>query len=471
MNRGPAVLVIEDETTLANNIAAYLRRAGFDVAHAADAEQGLILVESFRPDVILLDYSLPGMDGLQALTRIRAIDGRVKVIMITGHGNVRLAVDAMKASAYDYLAKPVALAEVRALIDRALGEERRDEIDAHNRRRAGGGLAALIGESAAIVSLKDTIRELVAAEASITGPPPPVLIGGETGTGKELVARAIHFEGRRAGRPFVEVNCGSIPANLLESELFGYERGAFTDARERKIGLIEAADGGTLFLDEIGDMDYALQVKLLRVLEEQVIRRLGSVRDRSVDVRIVSATNRPLEEMVAAAKFRSDLLFRLRIVSVHAPPLRVRGDDVRLLTAHFLQHFAGRYGKATPQLTPAAQEALRAHPWPGNVRELRNTIDQAVLLARGPVITPEMLRLPDGAGAAFVAPGPAAPASAGVRLEDVERATLLAALDRTLWNVSRAATLLGVSRDTLRYRMAKFGLQRPGSEAGAADAQ
>ncbi len=466
MNRGHAILIIEDEVTLANNIATYLRRAGFDVAHAADAEQGLMLMESFRPDVVLLDYNLPGMNGLEALQRIRGIDRRIKVIMVTGHGNVRIAVDAMKASAFDYLAKPVALAEVRALIDRAVGEERRDEVEAHYQRQAGsGGLSALIGESPAMVELKDMIRQLVTAEAGITGaPPPPVLITGETGAGKELVARAIHFEGARAGRPFIEVNCGSIPANLLESELFGYERGAFTDARERKIGLIEAADGGTLFLDEIGDMDYALQVKLLRVLEEQVIRRLGSVRERSVDVRIVSATNRSLEEMVAAGKFRSDLLFRLRIVSVHAPPLRVRGSDGVLLAQHFVSHFAARYGKPPPTLSAEARLLVQSYPWPGNVRELRNAIDQAVLLAKGAVLTPEMLRLPQRSEWPSASPSHGAmPVAGGATLENVERAMVVDALDRTLWNVSRAAAMLGISRDTLRYRIGKFGLNRPGT--------
>jgi two-component system response regulator AtoC len=456
MNDGSAVLVIEDETTLAKNIVAYLRRAGYDADHVPGAEEGLARLESFRPDVIVLDYNLPGMDGLAALRRIRKVDGRVKVIMLTGHGNVRIAVDAMKASAFDYLVKPVVLSELKALIAKAIGDERRDEAIAHLQRPDGvAGLAAIIGESAAIVALKETIRKLVSAERGATGPPAPVLVTGETGAGKELVARAVHYEGARAARPFVEINCGSIPGNLLESELFGHERGAFTDARERKIGLIEAADGGTLFLDEIGDLELALQVKLLRVLEERVIRRLGSVRDRAIDVRIVSATNRPLEELVAAGKFRSDLLFRLRIVSLHAPPLRGRGEDAMLLARHFLARFTANYGRRGMTLTSDAEQAILVHAWPGNVRELRNVVEQAVLLAPGPEITPEVLRL------APVAASGTAPAAART-LEDVEREMLRDALHRTLWNVSQAAHLLGVSRDTLRYRMVKFGMRRPG---------
>jgi DNA-binding NtrC family response regulator len=472
MNEGNAVLVIEDELTLAKNIVAYLRRAGYDAEHVGDAEQGLARLESFRPDVIVLDYNLPGMNGLAALREIRAIDAHVRVIMLTGHGNVRTAVDAMKATAFDYLTKPVMLAELKALIAKAIGDERRDEAMAHAQRAIGGnGLDAILGVSPAIVALKETIRTLVSGERSTAGTPPPVLVTGETGTGKELIARAVHGEGARASRPFVEINCGSIPGNLLESELFGHERGAFTDARERKIGLIEAADGGTLFLDEIGDLELGLQVKLLRVLEDRVIRRLGSVRDRAVDVRVVSATNRPLESLVASGKFRSDLLFRLRIVSLHAPPLRERGDDALLLARHFLDRFSAVYGRRGMTLTPDAEESIRVHAWPGNVRELRNVVEQAVLLAPQPAITAEFLR---------ILPAAPAPTGAGTRsgaartLEDVEREMLGDALRRTHWNVSRAAQALGVSRDTLRYRMVKFGLRRPGfeeAEAGDDDAQ
>jgi DNA-binding NtrC family response regulator len=464
MKSGNAVLLIEDEETLARNIAAYLRRAGYETAHAADAERGLALLGTFQPDVVLLDYNLPGIDGLTALRRIRERDARVKVIMITGHGNVRLAVDAMKASAFDYLAKPVVLAELRALVEKAIGDDRQNEVHAHARRAAGAvGLAALLGTSPPMALLRETVRQLVQGEAALRdAAPPPVLITGETGAGKEVVARAIHDEGARAARPFVEINCGSIPGNLLESELFGHERGAFTDAKERKIGLVEAAEGGTLFLDEIGDMELALQVKLLRVLEERTIRRLGSIRDRAVNVRIISATNRPLEELVAAGRFRSDLLFRLRIVALHVPPLRDRAGDALLLAGHFLERFALHYGKRELVFSPAARDAISVHAWPGNVRELRNVVEQAVLLAQNAVIDASALRLGAGFGAATVAPDAQART-----LVDVERAMLQRALEGTGGNVTRAAQILGISRDTLRYRMAKFGIGRP---AGAGDA-
>ncbi|MFO1283289.1 MAG: sigma-54 dependent transcriptional regulator [Burkholderiales bacterium] len=461
MSRG-AVLVIEDEETFGRNVATYLQRAGYECVHAPDAERGLAQLETFRPDVVILDYNLPGIDGLATLERIRAVDRRVRVIMVTGHGNVRVAVDAMKASAFDYLAKPVALADLKAVVERAMGEDRRDEAIAHaNRRGRPPGLAAIVGESTPIRELKATIARIAAAEATMTGVPPPILVTGETGAGKELVAHAIHDEGARSGKPFIDVNCGSIPANLLESELFGYERGAFTDARERKIGLVEAADGGTLFLDEIGDMDLALQVKLLRVLEEQVIRRLGSVRDRQVDVRVVSATHRSLEELVAQGRFRADLLFRLRIVELHVPPLRDRGEDILIIARHLLQRLAPRYGRAVPTLTRDAERAMLAHAWPGNVRELRNVLEQAILLAPSQTIGPESLRLASPSSRPAAAAPATSPAPGGT-LGDVERAMLAEALERTQWNVSRAAQRLGVSRDTLRYRIAKYGMRRPG---------
>ena len=467
MKSGNAVLLIEDEETLARNIAAYLRRAGYETAHAVDAERGLALLGTFQPDVVLLDYNLPGIDGLSALRRIREHDARVKVIMITGHGNVRLAVEAMKASAFDYLAKPVVLAELRSLVEKAIGDDRQREVHAHARRAAGAaGVAALLGNSPPMALLKETIRQLVQGEAALhDAAPPPVLITGETGAGKEVVAKAIHDEGARAAQPFVEINCGSIPGNLLESELFGHERGAFTDAKERKIGLVEAAEGGTLFLDEIGDMELALQVKLLRVLEERTIRRLGSVRDRAVNVRIISATNRPLEELVAAGRFRADLLFRLRIVALHVPPLRERAGDAWLLAGHFLERFARHYGKRELAFSPAARDAIGVHAWPGNVRELRNVVEQAVLLAQGVVIDTPALRLGAGFGAAAGAPDAQART-----LADVERAMLQRALDETGGNVTRAAQILGVSRDTLRYRMAKFGIGRPTGAGDAASA-
>ena len=459
-----AVLIVEDEEILLRNMATYLQRQGFEVETATSAEQALERLLAFRPDVVVLDFNLPGMDGLALLAALRERDPSPAVIMVSGHGSVELAVEAMKAGALDFLTKPVPLGKLRLLLDRAAGEARRDsELDYHRRRDAdGGAIDALQGESAGMRALKDRLRQLLDAEARLqSGPPPAVLVRGETGTGKELVARALHFSGGRRARPFVELNCAALPAPLLESELFGHERGAFTDARERKLGLVETAEGGTLFLDEIGDMEPALQAKLLKLLEEHSVRRLGSVREQRVDVRIVAATHRPLDQLVREGRFRADLYFRLRVVELELPPLRERGDDILRLARAFVATHAARYGRPTPALLPGAEAALLAHRWPGNVRELRNLLEQAVLLCTGPAIDAGDLALRAGVPEAEARTGEAVErdgAEVG-RLPDIERRALQRALARTGGNVSRAARELGISRDTLRYRIGKHGLQ------------
>ena len=457
-----AVLIVEDEEVLARNMATYLVRHGFEVETAGSAEEALARMAEFRPDAIVLDVHLPGMDGMAMLARLRELDASPAVIMVTGHGDVEMAVEAMKAGVLDFLTKPVPLAKLRLLLERAAGATQRDsELAYHRRREAdGAALEALRGVSPGMLRLKDRLRQLLQAEANLQdGPPPAVLVRGETGTGKELVARALHFSGARRDRPFVELNCAALPAQLLESELFGHERGAFTDARERKLGLVETAEGGTLFLDEIGDMELPLQAKLLKLLEEHRVRRLGSLREQQVDVRIVAATHQPLDRLVREGRFRADLYFRLRVVELDLPPLRDRGDDVLQLADGFLAAHAARYGRPCPTLTPRAREALRRHAWPGNVRELRNLLEQAVLLARGATLDVEDLALRDEAMAAPVA---RPTADATTTLPDMERLALTEALARTGGNVSRAARELGISRDTLRYRIDKHGLgERP----------
>jgi DNA-binding NtrC family response regulator len=349
----------------------------------------------------------------------------------------------------------VALGELRQRIARLTQRQRESSrlqyYEARERDRS--QLDAIVGDSPAMAELRDRIARIAGVEGIETLP--PVLIVGETGTGKELVARACHFCSPRRDKPFVEVNCAAIPASLLESELFGHERGAFTDARERKLGLLEAADGGTLFLDEIGEMDRGLQAKLLKVLEDGRLRRLGSVQERQVNVRIVAATNQDLEKHIEAGQFRADLYFRLRVLQIHVPPLRAREGDVRVLAHHFLADFAQRYRKGPLALTPAAERLLAGHDWPGNVRELRNLMEQAALLATAPGIGPDALPLSPARR-----PGtPTAAPDAGISaLERVERDLLTQALSDTRGNVSQAARQLGVSRDTLRYRMEKHGL-------------
>jgi DNA-binding NtrC family response regulator len=462
-----AVLIIEDEATLARNMKIYLQRNGYDVEAVGTGEEGLAKLETFRPDMVFVDHQLAGMCGLEFLERLRAQDRNIKAIMLTGQGSVEVAVKAMKAGAYDYLSKPLALSELKLLLERALGEQRREgTLSYYQRREAStGGVSKLLGDSRAMIALKDTIRQLIAAETRLAeGDFPAVLLSGETGTGKELVARALHFDGPRKAHPFIELNCASIPVQLLEGELFGHERGAFTDAKERRAGLIEAADRGTLFLDEIGEIDAATQAKLLKLLEDKTVRRLGGLREQRVDVRIIAATNRDLERMVRDGKFRADLFFRLRMIQIHLPPLRDRGNDILALAQTFLAQQGARWGKPNLRFSADAEELLLRYSWPGNVRELRNTLEQTVLLAQGDLIRDKQIPLchtlsptdpPSPADKIVVLP------ETGVNLEDVERTLLAQALKNTGWNVSRAARLLGLTRDTLRYRMEKYAFKSP----------
>ena len=464
-----AILVIEDEAVLAKNILLYLQRLGYEVEHAATGEEGLERMGTFRPEVVVLDFQLPDINGLEVMQRIRREDNRSKVIIITGHGSEQVAVDAMKAGAYDYLSKPIVLETLRLVVDKAVSEVRlTDELTYYRTREAReSGLDRLIGNSAAMTALKRLIRQVIESDYIVSdGHLPAVLISGATGTGKQLIARAVHFEGPRREAPFVELNCAAIPAHLLEAELFGYERGAFTDAKERKPGLIETAGQGTLFLDEISDLDLALQSKLLKLLEDRTMRRLGSVREQKTSTRFIATTNRNLEQLAREGKFRADLYFRLRIIQLEAPALAGRADDIALLAHHFLALHGLRYGKPQLRLAPQALGALQMHSWPGNVRELRNIVEQAVVLAQGDTIDADALAALASSAPAQTAKGtsdepPGLLSPAGISLGQVERDLLLQALSQTGWNVTRAAKLLGITRDTLRYRMEKFGLRAP----------
>ena len=464
-------MVVEDDEMLADNLRTYLEKRGWDVSVFHTVDSALAMLESLRPDVIVADYILPGKTGLELLKEVRAVDPQIKVVMATGHGDVQLAVEAMRSGAYDYICKPLVLAELGLLLERAIGTTRMENTlsfyQSSQARR--GGLSALLGESPQMTSTRGKIRQILEAESALTdGLLPPVLVTGETGTGKELAARAMHFDGLRRDGPFVEINCASLPVHLLESELFGHERGAFTDAKERKVGLVEAAEGGTLFLDEIGEVDLAIQAKLLKLLEERSVRRVGSTRERKVDVRIISATNRDLERMVRDGRFRSDLFFRLRIITLHMPPLRERRQDVLPLARHFLALHGRRYGKRNLRLSAEAEQALLAHGWPGNVRELQNVLEQTVLLARGGLIGFADLALARAFHEEVGDPAPdecddASPTvpSGSVKLNDIERHLVKRVLEQNGWNVSKAAMELGITRDKLRTRMQRYQLMRP----------
>ena len=419
---GCSVLLIEDEHRLAKNINMFLTRLGYEVFEASSGEAGLELFDRVKPQVVLLDYNLPGISGLEVLAGISARNADARVVMMTGEGSETTAVTAIRGGVADYLIKPIVLAAMLPLIDRLSGCAVQAEPAAAAPVRGGGAVLQLVrdsakagkptghigankagaprtrllGESAPMHVLTRLIGKINEADLQVSGvESPAVLITGETGTGKELVAQELHYESRRKAGPFIELNCAGIPASLLEAELFGYERGAFTDAKTAKLGLIESAAGGTLFLDEIGDLDLGSQAKLLKVLEERRVRRLGSVQERSVDARFLAATSCDLEGMVRDGRFRADLYYRLRMIHVHVPALRERSVDVPRLAAHYLDIYAARYGKPGLRISSEAMAALSRHTWPGNVRELKNTIEQAVVLADAKVInSADLLRLP-----------------------------------------------------------------------------
>lgn len=454
------ILIVDDEEVFARNAAKFLEKSGHSVSTAGTAGAGMENFSRSPADVVVLDYRLPDDDGISVIRQLRVLDGKVPILMITGHGSIELAVEAMKAGANDLLTKPVSLAELRQRVEQFAEAQRNSRRLSYFVSRERQSAHAIIGDSAVMVEMRQRLARIANVEA--VDSLPPVLILGETGTGKELVARALHYESARGSQAFIELNCAAIPDHLLESEMFGHERGAFTDAKERRIGLIEAADGGTLFLDEIGEMDLGLQAKLLKVIEDGRFRRLGAVQERQVNLRIVAATNQNLEEKIRQGAFRADLFFRLRVLQVNVPPLRERGDDVLLLARHFLTYFGRRYGREDACLSKAAEAAMLAHRWPGNVRELRNVVEQAVLLAVSREIGPKDLMLP---GAPVAIPGQLTdlpsllPNDKDSLLDKMEKEMLQQALSKSAGNVSKAARELGISRDTLRYRMEKHGMR------------
>ncbi len=456
------LLVIEDEPDLAKNMARYFRQLHHKVEIAYDGPSGIRAAQRLMPDVAIVDYQLPGLDGLEVIRALHRNDEQVRTVMVSGHANVPIAVDVMKAGTFDLLTKPVALATLKAVVNRALADSAsRAGADYWPRHPTdSSALEELVGDSAAMQALREQVRAIAAHEpAGPLAPPPPILIQGETGCGKRLVARACHQAGPRASAALVEFKCGTLAPHLAEAELFGYGKGAMADATARKLGLIETADGGTLLLNEIDELNIDLQAGLLRLLEQQRVRRLGALQDRRVNVRVIATTRHDLEALVQAGRFRSDLLYRLGALQIHIPPLRSRGDDVWQLAQHFAALSARRYGKPTPQLDASAEAALRQHSWPGNVRELRNLIERVALMCQGQRISSTDLALTPQP-AAILLPDAALPAML-TRQEELERSHLIRALEQTGWNVARAARLLDISRDTMRYRMEKHGLVRP----------
>jgi DNA-binding NtrC family response regulator len=454
------ILVVDDERTLARVVKVFLTEAGYETETAGDAESALEMLERLKPDVMFTDVRLPGMSGIELLQKVRAFDPTISVVVMTAFGSIEGAVEAVKLGAFDYIKKPVDLDELKLLADRARENSRlRQELSYYRKQAAREvSLSGILGQSPAMRAVLDRARQVAALDET-----PPVLITGETGTGKGLVARTIHASGPRSGRPFIDVNCTALPATLMEAELFGYERGAFTDAKESKLGLFEAAEGGFIFLDEVGDIELALQGKLLRAIEDRTVRRVGGIRDRKIDVRILAATNRDLQRDVQGERFRKDLYFRLAVILLRLPPLRERADDVLILAEHFLKQYAAKYGRDVRRISAEAQALLRAYPWPGNVRELSHVMERAILWSHEAELGAEHLSLnnPDelmpSADGPAPAPVPGLPPD-GMDLGQWERAMLEQALAQSGGNQTRAAQRLGISRDTLRYRLKKYGI-------------
>jgi DNA-binding NtrC family response regulator len=456
------ILIIEDEKLIRWSIKARLEQDGYQVSEAADGKSGLALLEQEDFDLMLLDFRLPDLTGLEILETGKQKWPEVSAVMMTAYGTVETAVQAMKLGAFDYLTKPVNLDELAVVVPKALETTRlRREVRRLRAEQNGfQGKIQLIGQSPAMTEVLTLVGKICASQATT------VLLEGDSGTGKNVVAKAIHYGSPFADRPFVNITCSAIAETLLESELFGHERGAFTDAKSQKKGLLEVADGGTAFLDEIGEMGPGMQAKLLRFLEEKAFHRVGGTRDIEVDVRVIAATNRNLERAVKDGSFREDLFYRLKVIPIRIPTLAERREDIPLLIQHFLDGFNRDLRKSTQDVEPAALERLVAYAWPGNIRELRNVIERIMILEDKPRI--ELEDLPSeivNQRPAAPVPGQSNDASAGgLTLDEMERQAIFRALEQSGRNQVRAAKLLGITRDTLRYRMKKYGLlDDPGS--------
>ena len=451
------VLLVDDDALASRSIAGQLRSRGHRVNEAQSVAAAKTLLASRSFDVCVLDYRLPDGTGFDLMPDLDARAVETPIVMLTGHGNVEHAVEAMRRGASTYLQKPVEIVQLEAHIEKAIQTAEIRNENRRLRRVAEAPIApeAFLGRSAAANVLREQIRRIAESPARA------VLLESESGTGKGLVARAIHDASPRAGKPFVAITCSAIPEALLESELFGHESGAFTDARRRKMGLVEAAEGGTLFLDEVGDMAPQLQAKLLGILEDRRYRRIGGVQEIEADVRVISATNKDLRALVKAGRFREDLFYRLRVVPLRIPVLRERLEDVPLLVEHFLAQVSAGCGRRAPRISSDAIAALATRTWPGNVRELRNAVERAVILSRGEELgvadfrddAPSGVALDDADGGTALPPG-------GVKIEDLTDSLVRQALDRTRGNQSAAARLVGMSRDQIRYRVQRLGIRR-----------
>ena len=448
------ILVAEDEATLREGIATAFRERGWEVREAADGAAAIARLEDEVFDVVVTDFMMPERNGLEVVKRCKMVNEGTVVVMMTAYGTVESAVEAMRAGAHDYVLKPFELEEIELKVERAIEHRRmRAKIDVYDRSEVVPRFENIVGESLAMKEIFRTIEKVARSNAT-------VLILGETGVGKELVAEALHVHSHRRDRPFVKMNCAALHENLLESELFGHEKGAFTSADRQRIGRFELANEGTLFLDEIGNMSASTQTKVLRVLQEREFERLGGTRTIKVDVRVVAATNKDLEQAIRSGEFREDLYYRLNVVTVPVPPLRERRDDILPLAKHFIDRYSGEMKKDIRGIDPAAVRALKRHSWPGNIRELQNTMERAVLMCEERFIRLEDLQLisdrvaEDGEGALHFR----LPAS-GIQLDELERHAILEALRIHNWVQKDAARFLGISSRVMNYKVAKYEIK------------
>ena len=456
----PLVMIIDDDESVRTALTKRLEQDGCRVQASPTVSEGLTRLRETSPDLLLLDYRLPDGDGLALLEKIRRRQPDLPVVMMTGFSNVEIAIRAMHAGAYDYISKPFSLDQMMLIVHKALeAKHLRSQVQRTAARPSEQfGFDRLAGRSPRILETLRLLRQLAESEAKT------VLLQGESGTGKDLAAKIIHYNSPHAAQPFMNITCTALPEPLLESELFGHEKGAFTDARREKQGLFELADGGTIFLDEIGDMPASLQAKLLRFIEEKTFRRVGGTVDIQVDVRIIAATNRILRTLVEQSRFREDLFYRLNVFPITLPPLRERAEDIPRLAEYFIDHYNREFHKNVAGLDAAALAVMQTHPWPGNIRELRNVIERAMLMSQGGFLTtadlPPEFQTPGRAAQTSPEPGVSIHfGPEGIDIRHVERLLVEKALEQTRGNQSRAAALLKISRDQLRYRIQKYGLK------------
>ncbi len=441
------ILIVDDELIMRESLAGWLERDGHQVEKASSGEEALELIENTRYDILLLDIKMDGMSGLEVLKRVHENDPDVAVVMITAYGSVSTAIEAMKSGAFDYLMKPFDPNELGLLIEKIIQRQamERETLFLKEEYRERTRFESMLGQSRALQEVFQLIEDVAPTDST-------VLITGETGTGKGLAAKAIHSKSQRCDGPFVAVNCGAFPEHLLESELFGHQKGAFTDAKTSKVGRLELANGGTLFLDEIGEISMRMQIDLLRVMEDRILYRVGGTQPIEIDFRVIAATNKDLYQAIRERTFRQDLFYRLNVISFVMPPLRDRKEDIPILAEHFLQRFSQESNKDVDKISREAMDEMMLYEWPGNVRELENAIERAVVVGKGRTVQPQDLPIFSSEHRTI---------AADKSLQEIEKAHIVGILEETDWNIKKSADILQIDRSTLYSKIKRYGIRRP----------